>query len=232
MIDNHKDGANTHGNIGKLVQIGKMKGDITIQDTLETKTCCPVCERNDWSQKVSAAYRSLASHEKLHPPVKPKPESISVWWYFMPFLSFLGTIIAIFLSPINKKNKYMIGGIAAVILLAIGLYFLLERILYEILGQNTLWEIERAIGNYHLDALVVILYGFMLITFLIVYYVGLYREYQKRIAESREQTPVWEKAIQKWDVLYYCSRDDCVFDPQTNIHVSVNRIDELLYDQK
>jgi hypothetical protein len=35
MTDNNKDGTNTHSNIGKLVQIGKVDGSVTIQDTLE-----------------------------------------------------------------------------------------------------------------------------------------------------------------------------------------------------
>jgi len=54
MTDNHKNNANSHGNIGKLVQIGKVEGGVTIQSTLESNACCPICERNDEVKKVSA----------------------------------------------------------------------------------------------------------------------------------------------------------------------------------
>ena len=42
--------------------------------------------------------------------------------------------------------------------------------------------------------------------------------------------PVWERALKKWDTLYNCGRDDCVFDPATGKCVPPGRMSELLYD--
>lgn len=189
--------------------------------TLELHACCPECKLNDMSQKVSAAYLSLSSPKQLAPPIKPKPKSIGAAWFFAPILV-PGFAFTIFLSPINKKSKLVIGSIAAFII--IGAYITEDLHLQHVdslgLGYGVLYN------------LLLIPSVFIMLTVLIVYYVELYREYQRRVAEFQKQTPIWEKAMREWNVLYYCSRDDCVFFPQTNIHVSVNKIDELLYNQK
>jgi hypothetical protein len=39
----------------------------------------------------------------------------------------------------------------------------------------------------------------------------------------------WRRAMTKWEALYYCARDDCVFDPTQGISVPADRIGELLY---
>ena len=33
------------------------------------------------------------------------------------------------------------------------------------------------------------------------------KEYNEKIR------PVWDRKLQEWNALYYCSRDDCVFNP-------------------
>lgn len=45
----------------------------------------------------------------------------------------------------------------------------------------------------------------------------------------KAQVALWEKAVAKWNTLYYCARDDCVFDPGTNKYAPVERMHELLY---
>jgi hypothetical protein len=47
--------------------------------------------------------------------------------------------------------------------------------------------------------------------------------------EIKEYIPIYEKAIVRWNKLYYCFRDDIVFDPETNVYVSADKIDDLIY---
>ncbi|HVO43328.1 MAG TPA: hypothetical protein VMT34_11925 [Aggregatilineales bacterium] len=39
----------------------------------------------------------------------------------------------------------------------------------------------------------------------------------------------WQDAIAIWERLYYCSRNDCIFDPLTRQSVPTDRMDLLLY---
>ncbi|GCE18287.1 hypothetical protein [Dictyobacter kobayashii] len=45
--------------------------------------------------------------------------------------------------------------------------------------------------------------------------------------ETVELYPAWDKATAQWKSLYYCSRDDIVFDPKTNTQVSNNQLASL-----
>jgi predicted RNA-binding Zn-ribbon protein involved in translation (DUF1610 family) len=40
----------------------------------------------------------------------------------------------------------------------------------------------------------------------------------------------WGKAIQRWDKLYYCGRDDCVFLPGMNTHAPVSSMMDFIYE--
>ena len=47
--------------------------------------------------------------------------------------------------------------------------------------------------------------------------------------EYKELKPEWDEAIRRWSELYYCSRDDCVFNPNTGESVPPERISALIY---
>jgi len=42
----------------------------------------------------------------------------------------------------------------------------------------------------------------------------------------------WQLAMQRWNQLYYCSRDDCVFLPGKNNHAPITEMLEYLYQQE
>ena len=64
--------------------------------------------------------------------------------------------------------------------------------------------------------------GFAVEVFLIYLAIN---EYQK----FKRATQVWENQIAtNWSRLYYCYRDDCVFDPRTNKHTTPEGISRLL----
>ncbi|MFL5629139.1 MAG: hypothetical protein ACJ788_26460 [Ktedonobacteraceae bacterium] len=46
--------------------------------------------------------------------------------------------------------------------------------------------------------------------------------------EASKRYPEWDRAVENWERLRYCSRDDVVFDPQTGKTVSEEALNSLL----
>ena len=46
--------------------------------------------------------------------------------------------------------------------------------------------------------------------------------------QSLQYLPVWDEAMESWRNLYYCRRDDVVFDPQTNKTLSDAAVKSML----
>ena len=46
--------------------------------------------------------------------------------------------------------------------------------------------------------------------------------------QSQKYLPAWDQAMENWRRLYYCKRDDVVFDPQTNKTLSDAAVRSLL----
>jgi len=110
MTDNNKDGTNTHSNIGKLVQIGKVDGSVTIQDTLEAFACCPVCNRNDEVKKVSAILANQTrSMQEVTIEKSSHQDSASNWHTSTQNIPFSGTqtsVLAMKLkAPVQPQAK-------------------------------------------------------------------------------------------------------------------------------
>lgn len=66
--------------------------------------------------------------------------------------------------------------------------------------------------------------------FIISALVNSYMAFQRIVRgdnESAQLYPAWDKATATWRSLYYCSRDNIVFDPKTNAEVSNNQLASL-----
>jgi hypothetical protein len=48
-------------------------------------------------------------------------------------------------------------------------------------------------------------------------------------AECEREMPQWERAMARWEQLYYCPKDDVVFIPGEGEPVLADNIDELVY---
>ncbi|HLJ36488.1 MAG TPA: hypothetical protein VKU38_22715, partial [Ktedonobacteraceae bacterium] len=46
--------------------------------------------------------------------------------------------------------------------------------------------------------------------------------------EMEKQYPLWDKALANWGRLRYCSRDDIVFDPDTNKTITEEQLNSLI----
>ena len=58
-------------------------------------------------------------------------------------------------------------------------------------------------------------------------------EYQRQVQEELDRSEriqsVWKSAMNRWNQLYYCGRDDCVFIPGENSSAPLSNIKEYLY---
>ncbi len=69
---------------------------------------------------------------------------------------------------------------------------------------------------------------FVLGPLVVVFVVKLLKSIHKRKV-GLDKYPAYVKALEKWSRLYYCGRDDVVFDPATGASVPIDKCDEFIY---
>jgi len=209
---------------------------------------CPVCAQSDRTAKVTAIVARDTHHisgttqewisdehgrywstvpfsgtqmselaRKLTPPARPD-YSPSGWWYVVPLVG-LGLILVWF-APVSSRMKRVIAFI-------VGIYLLATVLLFGSMSVVVSIGTEEAMAALAVPACVVISAA---IAFFPAYYKGLSEETARRRAEiEAKDEPSWQKAMERWDRLYYCARDDCVFDPITGESTPVEMMREFLY---
>jgi hypothetical protein len=65
-----------------------------------------------------------------------------------------------------------------------------------------------------------------IVTVLVVSYYA-FQRVVRGDAETTRLLPAWDRATARWRTLYYCSRDDVVFDPATNKVMSDEELDQI-----
>jgi hypothetical protein len=156
---------------------------------------------------------------KLSPPQKPKGYG-SVWLWAFPFivLALCGLpLLLIFWIPIGKKWKFFsILFTACTAALTFGYY---ASSYYDAPEQ------VKLIAGLFLCAA-----QLFLCLALGSYYLGYYLQTKKENAKIDSiEIPKWQRAIAKWNRLYYCFRDDCLFDGETGEATHIDRMPEYLY---
>ncbi len=68
------------------------------------------------------------------------------------------------------------------------------------------------------------LFGGMAVIFLLM----MIRASHKKRSMIETETPYWQRAMEKWDRLYFCHRDDVVFSPQSGRYVRMEQMSSLL----
>jgi hypothetical protein len=67
----------------------------------------------------------------------------------------------------------------------------------------------------------------------IVIWVSSNDSHKKRVEQvQRVEIPRWEKAMARWNKLYYCSRDDCVFIPEEDTSAPIAQMMNYIYPSK
>jgi hypothetical protein len=57
------------------------------------------------------------------------------------------------------------------------------------------------------------------------------KKYKESLENIRIEMPKWEQAMEQWEKLYYCSRDDCVFIPGKNTSAPLGKMIEYIYQE-
>jgi hypothetical protein len=210
-----------HGQVEKLVQIGKVEGGVTIEDTSESYARCPICKRNDEVKKVSAIVvaethnlNGVTIEKKSYTDQDGKAyDSIER----VPFTGNRASSLAQYLSPPEKPR--------------------LAGTKYD--TRITIFQLNIWLGIAL--AVVSILVGFWWSVALGAAYAFLYSLLNNHTKSLRDallkemaiklepEMTKWNRAMERWDDLYYCSRNDCVFVPGENTSVSSSRMMAYLY---
>jgi hypothetical protein len=165
-------------------------------------------------QQTATSLTALA--QRLSPPPKPKEPKVSWIWLFVPFIPYLG-IFAMWLAPIKGRRKLLS---ASALALAIG-----YPIVVYIILQGKLQGGSITITGWLVVPVIV-----LLILFIGAYWYGLGEKDNEIKAHFQQQVlPPWDNAMRKWAELYYCARDDCIFDPSNGISAPPERMSTLLY---
>jgi len=110
--------------------------------------------------------------------------------------------------------KYIIVGFA---LVTVGVFFIL---IWSGVGGYGGWPIAVQIIQ-------VVLTLVAIVAALVLSFVAFQRVVRGDI-QSQKYLPAWDQAMENWRRLYYCKRDNVVFDPQTNKVLSDAAVKSLL----
>jgi hypothetical protein len=167
---------------------------------------CPKCGREDLIQKVSGVYAAGISTTTVQVPVVPGVDAYGSTTKTMPVSSGLSQRLKPPAYP-GDKEPQVSGGCGLVILAVGGI-------------GGWLVTVEASTGIQILAGLI----GIAALTFTYTHFM-----YEPEVKEYHRLRSMWQRARPIWDRLYYCSRDDCVFDPETGEYRNSAQINDLLY---
>jgi predicted RNA-binding Zn-ribbon protein involved in translation (DUF1610 family) len=228
--------------------------------TLESFARCPRCNRNDRAEKVSAIMSSQtqnidsqdwrtevyitptgqrASRQvpvpkvmkqmselamRLTPPEKPNPIPKP---RLLPY-------------PNRKSNALLIIGIILLVVSALMFAGTLLAGMMELFEDTGMFLICLA------PSLLAILAGIVLTVLGIINHARVKNKYQQAwsfvarrnrdITQKWKETndkrmSGWQRAMDRWDSLYYCHRDDCVFIPEEGTYAQLAKMKDYLFEE-
>lgn len=199
----------------QIVQLASSSSPIK-QAVPETSShlACPVCNRDDRVMKVSSIV-SGGTHEisgggyttQTYVDSKGKTRYDS---HYVPMSGTQQSALAGQLSPPPKPETGW--NTCGLIVLASGVWFgIWAMLLFGFTSGNAIP-------------------GLVLIGIGITVYVLTEMSRQGKVNQIEQvEVPKWEKAIQRWNKLYYCHRDDVLFVPEEGIAISKSQMYQYLY---
>ncbi len=171
---------------------------------------CPECGKDDMVQKVSAIYSDGVSTISYQQPVAIQTKS-GAFYGNIDKTAVNSTALARRLAPPPMPKEPGPSSGCVVVSLIVGLI----TALYISISLG----LEEGVLSYILFSAVAF--------FIPMGLLGMY--YKPALKEHKEKLmPEWAKARQKWLELYYCSRNDCVFNPDTSESVPPEKMSTLL----
>ncbi|MEJ5200992.1 MAG: hypothetical protein WHV66_02055 [Anaerolineales bacterium] len=179
-------------------------------------TQCPKCAAIDQIIKVSAIVNSGTSSGTFAGPTGSVSFSKGNTTFNPGFAVLSGTqqteLASLFTPPAEPKRRKPIG--------CIGYFFIVCILGLLILGFSANASLAEAqsqfgYGDDYAAFAILCAIGFLVIVGWLSYYVP--KKTKEFDALYYREMDLWRVAIERWDRLYYCMRDDIVFDPTTNI---------------
>jgi predicted RNA-binding Zn-ribbon protein involved in translation (DUF1610 family) len=172
---------------------------------LEAFARCPVCNRNDKVEKVSAIVeRGAALSYKLSPPMQPN-------------------------DPDTSEKRLIMGCTSYGILLygiAMGIFLISGGICYQISPPPYHEKTPDSI-------ITGLITGVLTIAIFWFTYRFVKKFSKKKLFDEKEKylrnKPKWDSAIERWEKLYYCARDGIVYNPETGETINIDSIQEYIY---
>lgn len=188
--------------------------------TTNTQPACPSCGRSDHSQKVSLLYIAATTYLS-HQKNADQNTLDAVLFDLIPGDSehgrsnFLQQLVKHLSPPAGQKqiSRPIHPDWMIIFGCAVGFIFIYQMSLADP-GSLPIIVSLLSIG-------------------LLIYIITrrpLLNRYQERIGREREAFDRLDLATQRWMRLYLCSRDALVFDPERQVYVSFEQLNDLLFD--
>jgi predicted RNA-binding Zn-ribbon protein involved in translation (DUF1610 family) len=230
---------------------------------LESYARCPVCNRNDRAEKVSAILRSQTQNSqgvtyqmqtttvRVGDSYFPVSRQVAV-----PIQSSQVSVLAKHLVPPLQPNPSIIYNSAAqadaykpthtilALTIALGVAGIISLLcsalaIIAMLGGGTTKAETVVVTVILLGLLTIALIGAGLLLFIFAVPRENQKNTEKKIAaeaktremqaSADEQLRRWKLAMEKWNRLYYCGRDDCVFMPGANSSAPISDMIKYIY---
>ena len=179
---------------------------------------CPKCGLSDHVEKVSVLATSQ-SNKTVEIPAQPtrktEPVDQSKLNTELPTTTSIpdSSFRAKLAPPQQPQSKSPIN-------CAGGLFMLLSTVALTGVVAGYLAGIQRGYSQWLQIFYGSIAFSAFFIFMTIRYTRSFFKELRAYQGESVKQMEAWQKSMEKWDRLYYCQRDDCVFDPNQNVAVA------------
>lgn len=201
---------------------------------LESRSRCPVCHRNDRTKKVSSIMTSTGEN-RAYFAIPPKPsrpanaipapppqhpvedmiKSIKPQLRTLLIVGVLaiGSLFCALSDPSNNSFAFLFF-----IAFGVAAFFMYRR--YQSEKQNTAHsqnDYQNKLNDYQAQV----------------------NEYQQALQKQQSYQDGlyqswlvnWEAAVAKWNKLYYCDRDDCVFVPGSESSAPLKEIEKFCYQK-
>jgi predicted RNA-binding Zn-ribbon protein involved in translation (DUF1610 family) len=225
---------------------------------LESYARCPVCNRNDKAEKVSAILRSQTQNSEgityqtqtvmvqVGKGTVPVNKQVAVPVKTSQ-ISELAKHLALPSRPQFEGNPEIKDGTSHTALISAIIVAVVAIVGFLCTGVLALGLLVGSSNGTADSIITILLVGFLSIVplsisiLLFVFVVPRQRrsnmekrvvaEYRRREfqIESAEQEKRWQMAVDRWNKLYYCGRDDCVFLPGTNKCAPITDMTKYLF---
>jgi hypothetical protein len=182
-------------------------------------TICPKCKKDDAIQKVSAVVASGQASGRFSGPTVGYAHIGKEGGLVGGLATLSGTSVTALaskLAPPKKPEKESFS------------YALLSFLILAVIGMIVV-GIDRLASREPVEMVLVPLVGGISVLIVVVAY---FATRKKAEAKDLEKTSAWNAAMRRWNRLYYCCRDDIVFDPATNETCQPEDILLFIYDTK